>query len=115
MIMWELYLISRCDAILTVFIVVAGLAVFALGVSVIDYATNGKGELNSKGLKYSPIILSIFGTLAILTPSKEDALLIFGLGSTINYIQSNEKVQQLPDKCVDALEAWVESLSEERR
>lgn len=31
------------------------------------------------------------------------------------HLQDNEKVQQLPDKCVDALDAWVESLSEEKK
>lgn len=37
-------------------------------------------------------------------------LLIYGVGTTLDYLQDNEKVQQLPDKCVDALDAWVESL-----
>lgn len=113
--MWELYLISRCDAILTAFVIVAVVAIFVLAVSGIDYASNGKGELNSRCFKYCPIILSIFGTLAILTPSKEDALLIFGLGSTIEYIQSNEKAQELPDKCVEALDAWLDSLKDKEK
>ena len=57
------------------------------------------------------IIPTILGIVFI--PSEQDMLLIYGVGTTLDYLQDNEKVQQLPDKCVDALDAWVESLSEE--
>ena len=105
--MWELYLISRLDAMLFVFISISVVVAFILFVSGIDYIHDGKGELNSRCFKYSAILLSIFGTLAMITPTKKDALLILGLGTTIDYLQSNEKVQELPDKCVDALDAWL--------
>ena len=39
--------------------------------------------------------------------------MIFGIGGTVDYIQDNEKLQQLPDKCVEALDLWVESLKED--
>lgn len=41
-------------------------------------------------------------------------MLIWGVGSTIDYIQDNETAKQLPDKCVNALDAWVESLSDDK-
>ena len=112
--MWELYLITRLDAMLIVFTVVAVGALMVFTISGIDIAHDGVGETNIKVFKRSAWVMAICGTLALLTPTKQDALLIFGLGSTIDYIQGNEKVQQLPDKCVDALDAWVESLSEEK-
>ena len=40
-------------------------------------------------------------------------LLIYGLGPAIDYIQDNEKVKELPDKCVEALSKWVDSLDME--
>ena len=40
-------------------------------------------------------------------------MLIFGVGSTIDYIKSNETIQEIPDKCINALDAWVESLNKE--
>ena len=109
--MLELYLLTRCGALLIVSILVTVCAGIVFLVSGIDYAHDGKGEVNSRCFKYSAIILSIFGALAILTPSKKDALLIFGLGSTIDYIQNNKKAQELPDKCVEALDAWLDSLN----
>lgn len=35
-----------------------------------------------------------------------------GVGGTIDYIKSNEKIKQIPDKCFNALDAWVDSLTE---
>ena len=40
--------------------------------------------------------------------------MIFGVGGTIDYIKSNETINQLPDKCVKALDAWVESLNQNK-
>ena len=48
----------------------------------------------------------------VFVPTTKDAMLIFGVGGTIDYIKSNETINQLPDKCVNALEAWVDSLTE---
>lgn len=63
--------------------------------------------------KYSLIIFGISLPLQIFIPTTKEALVICGVGGTIDYIKSNDKIQQLPDKCVDALDAWVESLSED--
>lgn len=52
--------------------------------------------------------------ILILTPTKKDLLLIYGLGPTVDYIQDNEKVKELPDKCVEALSKWVDSLNEDK-
>ena len=34
--------------------------------------------------------------------------LIYGVGGTLDYVQSNEKIQQLPDKVVDAIDLFIE-------
>ena len=51
--------------------------------------------------------------IAVFTPSKEQMYMIVGVGTAIDYVQQNEKVQQLPDKCVDALNRWVDSLGKD--
>lgn len=38
--------------------------------------------------------------------------MIFGVGGTVDYIKSNETINQIPDKCIKALDAWVDSLTE---
>lgn len=63
-------------------------------------------------LKPSAIVFFTSLIISILTPTKKDAMLIWGIGSTIDYIKENETIKQLPDKCVNALDAWVESLSD---
>lgn len=34
---------------------------------------------------------------------------------TIDYVKSNETAKQLPDKCVKALDKWVDNLNEEEK
>ena len=59
------------------------------------------------------IITTLFtGITSIFVPTSKDAMLIFGVGGTIDYIKSNETIKQIPDKCINALDAWVESLTE---
>lgn len=71
-------------------------------------------DFSKSVLKPSAIVFAISLILSILTPTKKDAMLIWGVGSTIDYIKENETIKQLPDKCINALDAWVESLSEEK-
>lgn len=39
---------------------------------------------------------------------------IIGIGTTIDHIKDNEVVKQLPDKCIEALDQWVENIKEEK-
>lgn len=42
-------------------------------------------------------------------------LLIFGIGGSIDYLKSNDVAKQLPDKCINAIDAWVSSLTTEKK
>ncbi|MDD7755680.1 MAG: hypothetical protein PUJ51_14420 [Clostridiales bacterium] len=46
-------------------------------------------------------------------PTTNEALMIYGVGGTIDYVKSNETAKQLPDKYVKALDKWVENLTKE--
>lgn len=107
-----MYLITRMGIVVPICAIIA---VFALGVfiiSSIDITHDGKGELNVKVFKRSGMVLAISLMGVIVFPSKEDMLLIYGVGTTLDYIQENETAKQLPDKCIEALDAWVESLND---
>ena len=52
-----------------------------------------------------------FIILFIFTPTTKEALAIYGIGGTIDYIKQNPTAKQLPDKCVNALDKWVDSWS----
>lgn len=113
--MWELYLLTRLGMIFPILIVIAAFASFVILMSVVDIAHDGVGEKNIMFFKRGSVVLAISMLGIIFIPTKQDMLLIYGVGTTLDYLQDNEKVQQLPDKCVDALDAWVESLSEEEQ
>lgn len=52
-----------------------------------------------------------FVVSSILTPTTKEAMLIYGVGTTIDYVKQNNTLQQIPDKCINALDAWVDSLN----
>jgi predicted PurR-regulated permease PerM len=58
--------------------------------------------------------LVISSLIFVFVPSTKEALLIWGVGSTIDYLQDNEVAKQLPDKCINALNDWVDSLSDSK-
>ena len=68
-----------------------------------------------KGLKYTIPLTILFTILFVFVPNTKDALLIYGVGGTIDYIQSNPTAQKLPDKCVQALDKWVDSWNKEKK
>lgn len=69
----------------------------------------------SKGLKWSiPVtLLALF--LYLFIPTTKEALLIYGVGETIDYLQSNPTAKKLPDKCIKALDTWVDSWTKEKK
>ena len=69
-------------------------------------------EVTKKVLKYDVICLITSSIFFIFVPTTKEALLIWGVGGTVDYIKSNPTAKQLPDKCINALDKWVDSLSE---
>ena len=130
----EIYWITRCDAINTFFtiLMIVG-TVISCVVAIIYFITNGQaiydrsrgfksfvieqeGYKNTcKGiLKYSIPVAIVSCLLMVLVPTTKQALLIYGVGGTIDYIKSNPVAKQIPDKCIIALDKWVNSLGEQK-
>lgn len=65
--------------------------------------------------KRSIIVTLVLTVINIFIPTKNDALLIYGVGGTIDYVKSNKTAKQLPDKCIKALDKWVDNLNEEKQ
>ena len=59
------------------------------------------------------ILAVVFGIFTVLIPQKKDMYIIYGVGSTIDYIRSNDKAKQLPDKVINALNKWADELNSE--
>jgi hypothetical protein len=118
--MLELYWLTRLDALNTFLCVVVAVlcAIFVILfiICIGSYVEESEKSFNiakKYGLNVG-ISLLLSSLLLVFIPTKNDMFLIYGLGGTIDYIKSNDKIQSLPDKCVDALDAWVESLNIEK-
>lgn len=70
-------------------------------------------ELMKKLTKPMMIVAAICLVLGILTPTKKDAYIIYGVGSVVDYIQENDEAKQLPDKTVKMLNALADKYTEE--
>ena len=129
--MWELYWISRLGTINTMMIIVLGISLVVGIVSAItrseassylkNWASSSlyKETLDemkgaTKVLKIS-LITSIISIICIIfTPTTKQAFLIWGVGGTIDYLKENPTAKQLPDKCIKALDSWVDSFNKEK-
>lgn len=117
--MEEIYWITRLGNIQGLFIALTIISGILLGIFLIALSINmsegDSTEFQIKALKriIPVLIISILGL--IFTPTTKEALMIWGVGGTIDYVKSNETAKQLPDKCIEALDKWVESLNEEEK
>ena len=111
----ELYWLTRLEYIQNFLVIVMSVSGIALFISFMIWTMANYVEEAKSALKW---VIGTFTTLVIsslifvFVPSTKEALLIWGVGSTIDYIQENETAKQLPDKCINALNDWVESLSD---
>ena len=127
----EIYWITRLDEIcgfltlITVFSFIATVLLFFIGL-----LNRSDAEIYRKGsqtweqhietskmclyfAKRCAVVFCVSIFINIFTPTTNEALLIYGVGGTIDYIKSNYTSKQLPDKCVKALDKWVENLTKE--
>lgn len=128
----EIYWITRLDMInnwLVAFAIISGAAlIISWGILIINYyvflyASWDSDKRDARASikvckpikKYSMIVFLITLLLSIFTPTQKEALMIYGVGGTIDYIKSNGTIKELPDKCVNALDAWVDSLTDENK
>ena len=122
--MSEIYWITRLDLIsgwLIGFAVISAIVTFIAIVAYIcnrsDYEKYGEDqckrwtEFSSKLFKISLPCFFAFCLSSILTPTTKEAMLIYGVGTTIDYVKQNNTLQQIPYKCINALDAWVDSLT----
>lgn len=114
--MEEIYWITRLDGINTLLIVLFIICIIASIIGGCGWlATYNDSFIDdcckkfwTKLFKYcfpSTIIVSL---LLIFIPTTKEAFAIWGVGGTIDYIKSNEKIKELPDKVVNALDLWVD-------
>jgi len=68
-----------------------------------------------KWLRRSAVGIAISVVGVVFIPGNKELMAIYGIGGTIDYIKSNDKAKELPDKVVDALTKYLETLNEEKK
>ena len=118
----EIYWITRLDTICK-FLTATAIVSFLIAMALIVFVCN-RDEMDDefwdykKYLKYSKVyilVTIVSCVINIFIPTTNQALFIYGVGGTIDYIKSNDTAKQLPDKCIKALDKWVENLNEEKK
>lgn len=110
--MSELYWISIISNLHVIFQVLFIISVFLSVAQIMAIIICGDEtpENAGKHTKLSIITVFIFGLGMILTPSKDEAYLIYGVGPIVDYCKSNSKVKETPDKAIDALNRYLDSI-----
>lgn len=117
----EIYWLTRIAKISDVFemAVVMGVVIFVLGLIlspvIYDYCVESDcvKKIVLRIVKAFGIIYAVCFIGYLFTPTSNEMLAIYGLGSTIDYIKSNDKAKELPNKVVDALERYVDAIAKE--
>lgn len=114
----EIYLLQRLGNIGFCFNVGFWICVFIAVGGAILFFTEGLDYFDLKKvkcyLKKFAMVFAFFTIGAIMIPTQHDLIAIYGLGGVIDYIKSNDRAKQLPDKCIDALNKYIESLNNEK-
>lgn len=119
----ELYWIGRCAAVNEIAaivligeFVVAGILGFVVFWGFLEDAFDTEDWPNiRRWFKKFAVVCAISIVFYVFVPSQKEMYLILGIGGTIDYLQSNEKAGQIPDKCLDAISAWVDALAEDEK
>lgn len=76
------------------------------------YATFSYKSFNKyKNLAYTILIISTL--VVIFVPYKRELYIIYGVGGTIDYLKEDPTAKELPDKCIKALDTWVDNFNKE--
>lgn len=116
--METIYWIQRLGYINTVAWIVFGFSIVSMIVSFVIIGSNYEFidtlnecerwyNVGKKSIKVSSWVLGISLLFGIFIPSEKDLYIIYGVGGTIDYIRSNDTAKQLPDKVVNAIDAWI--------
>lgn len=114
---WITRLSSIYDAFLLIFII-AGLVAVLTGIIVLLFSNDDEDD-NAffKSIKKyfitAVVAVVLSGIGLVFVPKTNEALLIYGVGTTIDYVDNNETIKQLPDKAVQALDKYLDSLNKD--
>ena len=102
-----IYWITRLDSInemLQAFTALSVLSAICFGIA--NIVTEDNPDIFKSAKKWfitSAVLAVIFATGLTLIPTSKEMLTIKVLGSTIEYLQANDKAKELPDKAIEKI------------
>ena len=116
--MSELYWISVIGKLNTFFLIIFGINVAAAAILFILYCiTDYKDDQIklAKPIKLTIISTIVCGLCGILIPGKNEVYFIYGAGTIVDYCKDNTNVKEIPDKAIDALNRYLDSVAEDKK
>ena len=116
--MSELYWISVIGKLNTFFWIMFGISAVAGVILFILYFTSDYEDdyiKLAKPIKLTIISTIVCGLCGIILPGKNEACFIYGAGTIVDYCQENSKVKEIPDKAIDALNRYLDSIAEDKK
>ena len=116
----DIYWLTRFDGLNTIFIVILVISLCSLAIFGIVYFANYDADYESEkrykklGKRFAlwsilPVFIGCLGVIFI--PTTKEAFAIWGIGGSIDYLRQNPTAKKLPDKCINALDRWVDNLA----
>ena len=108
----EIYWVTRLDHIrgfLIAIAVVGVLALIFLGIGLsVDSSSDKLVKKLVAGIKTSIVSILVAALGIVFVPSTKEMLIIYAAGGSLDYISNSQTIKQLPDKCVQAIDALLE-------
>ena len=115
-----MYWITRLEAINTMFGVIMIISIFGtlgfIAANIISVAAEFDDARECaknvrKRLIAFVVILPISVIGLVFVPTTNDALIIYGVGGTLEWVRDNDNVKQIPDKAVEALSLYLDNIN----
>lgn len=109
-----MYWITRLDNLIVVLFLIAFTTLAVLFIYFVHVSCEEKpfAEFKRAAKRAAVIIFSCL-SLAVFIPDTKQALAIYGIGGILDYVRSNDKASQLPEKCINYLVKLIEEEQKE--
>lgn len=96
-------------------VVLSVLAMLFLAFILVTITLDGydKPPIYLKLLKLSAVSTLIGFLMCVFIPSTKSLLIIYGVGGTIDYVKENKVANKIPDKCIKALDKYLDDALKE--
>ena len=120
--METMYWITRLDALNITFGILLIISIFGTIAFIVANIISATSEFEDvrEGAKMVKQKLTLFVVIFIIsmigcifTPNTNEALVIYGVGGTLEWVKDNDNAKQLPDKAVEALSLYLDNINAE--